>query len=106
MSKLSTDTGKTMKHVFQNAKDKNVEMYVVYGKAADNKLYYESTYTTQVTEEDMQYAFQRGMLLINDNNVLKIPVEASTNKCKTMKWAGTSGSETMQFNEWTAVAAT
>lgn len=105
MSKYSTETGKSMKQVFQNAKDKNVEVYIVYGKAADGKLYYESTYTTQVEQADMLYAFTRGMLLVNDNGTLKFPVEAKDNKCKTMKWAGTSGSETMQFAEWAAKAA-
>lgn len=104
MSKLSTETYKTMDRVYQNAKDKNVETYILYGKAADGKIYYESTYTTQATQEDMLYAFKRGMLLVNDNGTLKLAVEAKDNKCKTMKWAGASGSETMQFAEWTAKA--
>lgn len=105
MSKLSTDTGKSMNHVFQNAKDKNVKTYIAFGKAADSKLYYESTYTTQVTEEDMLYAFTRGMLLINDDGAFKVAVEAKDNKCKTLKMAGASGSQVMQFNEWAAKAS-
>jgi len=45
-------------------KDKNVANFFVYAKAADSKIYLESTFTTQVKKAELQDAFRKGRLLV------------------------------------------
>lgn len=95
---------KLMKKVDQKAADKNVESYIVYGKTADSKLYYEAEYTTQVSQEDLQAAFTKGMLLIHTISGTTVtyfrPVSVSDNKAVTIAKSSSSAVPT----EWTAAA--
>ena len=56
-----------MKKLFDEAKDKNVANYVVYGDTTDNKLYHEASgdTKTQVTEPELKDAFEKGRLAID-----------------------------------------
>lgn len=101
MSKYSTDESKAMKHVFQQAADKNVEAYVVYGKTADYKLYYEAAYTNQVEQAVIADAFRKNMLVIFDGTTYWHPVKLSANKVSTIDTVSTA----LAFVEWTAKAA-
>lgn len=84
--------------LFNQAKDEHVAAYIVYGKTADKKLYYESTYTNQVVKADMEDAFRKGRLMVNDGTNLLVAVSMANGKCKTVS-AGTSAVELV---EWAA----
>lgn len=90
-----------MNKIFEQSKDLHVRNYVVYGNASDNKLYYEATYTNQVTEADLVDAFVKGALLIDDGTNKLVPVSIADNTVKTID--GTSSSATLVT--WTAKAA-
>lgn len=85
---------------FINASDKNVANYVVYGKSADSKLYLESDYKTQVPVSVAKAAFEKGLLIIKNGDVVLVPVNMSTNKFLTV--ALSSGS--LAGTEWLAKA--
>lgn len=89
-----------MKKIFDDAKDKNVSNYVVYGKSADSKLYEESTYTTQCKQVDIEDAFRKGHLIVMNGNVALVPVALSANKVTTV--VVSSGS--VAGTEWVSVA--
>lgn len=69
---------------FEDLRDVHVRKLVVYGKAADHKLYYESDYKTQVTKEDAADAFNKGLLLIVDSTTTLVPVAMSGNEVNTV----------------------
>lgn len=93
-----------MEKKYITANEKNVGALVAYGKAADSKLYYESTYTTQVTQADAENAFSLGLLLIKDSTKLLKPITMDGNKVLTASMvAGDSGS-TFTPVEWACVA--
>lgn len=94
-----------MDKIFQDAKDKNVESYVVYGKAADHKLYTDSTYTAanKATQAEVEDAFRKGMLLIKVGDVYCKPVALTANKVYTATLEG-SPTPAATVTEWTAVA--
>lgn len=89
-----------MDKIFEKANDQHVRNFVVFGKTADHKLYYESTYKTQVTQADLEEIFKKGALLIYDGTSYIIPVELAANKVKTV--GGSSTAATLV--EWTAAA--
>lgn len=89
-----------MNKIFDDAKDKNVAKFVVYGKAADNKVYYDSAYTTQVTQADLEDAFKKGRLIVMNSAVALVPVALDANKVATIDVSGT----TVTGAEWAAVA--
>lgn len=66
----------TAETVREGSEDVHVRKYIAYGNVSDSKLYYDESYTTQVTLEDAMYAFERGMLLIKESTSgpLKTPV--------------------------------
>lgn len=97
-----------MNKIFEQAKDLHVRAVVVYGKAADHKLYWKlsgSTYSEQLEEAELQELFQKGLLIIDDGTNKMIAVNLAANKVKTLAMTGASGSEVMSFVEWAAVAA-
>lgn len=95
-----------MKHIFQQAKDKNVRSYVIYGDTTDSKLYYSTgDGKVQVTQADLQDAFKKNMLIINDGTNLLAAVKVKDNKAYTLAMTGEVGSQVMSFVEWTAVSA-
>lgn len=89
-----------MEPIYEQLKDLHIRNFVVYGKAADSKLYYESTYKTQVKQADLEDAFKKGSLLILDSTTYRVPVELAANVVKTM---GTVSSA-LAFVSWSALA--
>ena len=77
--------------IFEQAKDLHVKNYLVYGKAADGKLYYEAAYTTQVALADAKDAFDKGILAVVVGDAVYAPVFFSDNKIYTVA-AGTEAS--------------
>ena len=82
-----------------DANDKYVANYVVYGKTADKKLYYDAAYTNQVTQSDAEDAFLKGRLIIKAGTDYIYPVSLSAHKIKTIDASGTS-TVTTTFTEW------
>lgn len=70
-----------MKKVYDDAKDKNVASYIVYGDSTDNKLYHEATGTTktQVTEAELNDLFTKRRLIIVSGDVAYSPVKVKDN---------------------------
>ena len=90
-----------MKKVFIDAVDKNVAAVIVFGKAADSKLYVDAAYTTQVEEAVVVDAFVKGTLLVIDGDATLKPVKVEGNKVLTLDYA----SSTLSATEWVAKAA-
>ena len=82
-----------MNVIMEHANDLHVRTYVVYGKAADHKLYYEEDYKTQVTKADAENAFTKGMLQIVDTTTTLVPVAMIGTTDKTD--SGTSSAATL-----------
>lgn len=95
-----------MVKIFQDAKDKNVKSFLVYGKASDHKLYRSaingSPTGEKATQEEVEDAFQKGMLLIKVGDVYCKPVAMTANKVYTATLEGSPAAATV--TEWTAVA--
>lgn len=89
-----------MKTIYENSKDQNIRKFVVYGKTADKKLYYESDFKTQVTQADAEDAFKKGMLLIMDTTTMLIPVSMASTTVKTVAEASSS----VSLTSWTVKA--
>lgn len=92
--------------IFDDARDKNVANFVVEGKSADGKLYYDLSATTpvQVTQADVEDAFSKGRLLVKTTDGLFAALSVIGNKVLTAAMAGTSGSEVITGTEWEAEA--
>ena len=69
-----------MEKIFQDAKDKYVTAVIVYGKAADSKLYIDSNYSEQVTQEVVEDAFNKGVLMVKVGTASFRPVKVAANK--------------------------
>lgn len=82
-----------MNVIMEHANDLHVRTYVVYGKAADHKLYYEEDYKTQVTKADAENAFTKGMLQIVDTTTTMVPIAMTGTTVKTV--GGTSSAATL-----------
>lgn len=89
-----------MEKIYERFDDVNVRNFVVYGKAADSKLYYEPDYKTQVTQNDLENAFVKGALMIVDGSSKLVPIVLTNNTVKTVK----SGSTALEFATWSAAA--
>lgn len=63
-----------MDKIFDQAKDKNVASFKVYGKVADHKVYAEAAYTNQVKKAEIADAFKKGRLLVAVGDALEAPV--------------------------------
>lgn len=92
-----------MEKKFEQAKDLHVRNYVVYGKAADKKLYYDAAYTKQVSKADLEDAFNKGALLIVDGSNKLVPVVLVGNAVKTIIETGTE-TKVLSFVSWAALA--
>lgn len=86
--------------IMEHADDQHVRAYVVYGKAADNKLYYEKDYKTQVTQADAENAFKKNLLQIVDTTTTLVPVAMIGTTVKTV--AGSSTAATL--TDWAVKA--
>lgn len=77
--------------------DQHIRAVVLYGKAADHKLYADAKYTMNVDAADIEYAFKKGMLLINDGTNLLRPIKFVANKVTTV-----DGTTSVTGTEWSA----
>lgn len=90
-----------MEKIYDDAKDKNVATFVVYGKAADSKLYYSTAEDAeQVTQEDLTDAFLKGRIVIKVGTKVFAAVSISANKAYTVDTV----SSAVALVEWTAKA--
>lgn len=69
-----------MKKIWNDAKDKNVAALVIYGKAADHKLYKDEDMTVQAKEVDVADAFLKGTLVVAVGDVFVRPVQVDGNE--------------------------
>lgn len=90
-----------MKKIYEHLDDVHVKSYIAYGKAADKKLYYEPEYTTQVSKADMEDAFLKGLLLIDDGANKLTPVAMTGATVTTVK----AGSSAVESVTWSAASA-
>lgn len=77
-----------MEKVFEQAKDLHVRNVIVYGNNADNKLYREAEYKTEITTVELEDMFKKGALLINDGTNLLVGVVFVGDQVKTFDAAG------------------
>lgn len=94
-----------MKAFYDDAKDKNIATYVVYGNTTDSKLYYSTAEDAeQVTEEDLVDTFTKGRLIVavvGDNTVDYFAVtKVAANKASTIDVV----TDTVTVTEWAAKA--
>lgn len=89
-----------MKKIYEHLDDVHVKSCIAYGKAADKKLYYEPEYETQVSKADMENAFLKGLLLIDDGTNKLVPVAMNGATVTTVK----AGSTAVESTTWTAAA--
>ncbi len=91
-----------MERVFDDANDKNVASYVVYGKASDSKLY-DSTAedAKQITQEELANLFAKGRLIVKVSTASYAVVKVAANKAYTVDLV----SGTVSVTEWSAKAA-
>ena len=90
----------TMEKIYEALNDVHVRKVIVYGKTADKKLYYESTYATQVTKTDMTELFEKGLLLIDDGTKKLVPVSMTGSTVTTV----TAGASAVESVTWSALA--
>lgn len=94
-----------MLKIFDDAKDKNVANYVVFGKAADSKIYVDEAFETQATQAEIEDAFKKGRLAVavddgNDGYNYLVPFALEANKVIT----ATLVSTTLTATAWEAEA--
>ena len=88
-----------MERIFDDANDKNVASYVVYGKASDSKLY-DSTAedAKQITQEELANFFAKGRLIVKVSTASYAVVKVAANKAYTVDLV----SGTVSVTEWSA----
>jgi len=91
-----------MSKIFEDANDQHVRNIIVYGKTSDYKLYTTSAKTTQVAQAVVEDAFAKGMLLVQEGDVLRVPIALNGNKVITAALAGSPAAITGVA--WTAKA--
>jgi hypothetical protein len=91
-----------MERVFDDANDKNVASYVVYGKASDSKLY-DSTAedAKQITQEELANFFAKGRLIVKVSTASYAVVKVAANKAYTVDLV----SGAVSVTEWSAKAS-
>ena len=89
-----------MSKIFEDANDQHVRNVIVYGKTSDHKLYTTSAKTTMVEQAVVEDAFKKGMLLVQEGDVLLLPIALDGNKVTTASIV----SSAITGVEWTAKA--
>lgn len=89
-----------MTKLFDQAKDKNVANFIVYGKTADTTLYYDAAMTVKLKQADAEDAFKKGRLVIFNSNTYYVPISLAGGKVKTV---GTASSA-VALTEWATEA--
>lgn len=88
--------------IFEQANDQHLRNVVVYGKAADSKIYEDSAYTTQVDQAVVEDAFAKGMLLVKAGDDYFVPIAISANKVLTVALTGSPAA--LAGTEWASKA--
>ncbi len=90
-----------MEKVFEQLKDLHVKNYVVFGKAADHKLYAEAAFTNQIEQAALEDMFAKGLVLIDlGEDGQAVPVSIKANKVVTVATV----SNAVALGEWSAKA--
>ncbi len=90
-----------MEKVFEQLKDLHVKNYVVFGKAADHKLYAEAAFTNQIEQAALEDMFAKGLVLIDlGEDGQAVPVSIKANKVVTVATV----SNAVALVEWSAKA--
>lgn len=92
-----------LERIWNDAKDQYVANFVVYGKAADSKLYYDADYTTQVTKADAEEAFSKGRLLVKTATGMTAALGVAGSKVLTVAMSGSPAALT--GTEWAVATA-
>lgn len=87
-----------MERIYNDAKDEHVANFVVYGKAADSKIYYDSEYTTQVKKADAEDAFLKGRLIVKTSAGASAAVGITSSKVLTAAMSGSPAA--LAGTEW------
>ena len=69
-----------MNMIFQDAKDKYVTSVIIFGKAADHKLYVDEEMTVQVKEDVVLDAFLKGVLVVAVGDAFVRPASVNGNE--------------------------
>ena len=89
--------------IYNDAKDEHVANFVVYGKAADSKLYYDAGCKTQVSKADAEDAFSKGRLLVKTATGISAAVGVAGAKVLTVAMSGSPAALT--GTEWAVATA-
>lgn len=84
-----------MEKIFQEAKDKYVTGIVVYGKAADSKLYTDAEYSEQVEQAVVEDAFFKGVLIVKVGTSFFRPIKLAANKVTIGELSGSPAAATL-----------
>ena len=76
-----------MEKIFQDAKDKYVTAVVVYGKAADSKIYVDADFTEQAPIDAVKDAFEKGVLMVKVGEAEFRPVKVAGVKVTVVDFA-------------------
>jgi ribose 5-phosphate isomerase RpiB len=90
-----------MNKIYQDAKDKYVTAVIVYGKAADSKIYVDAEYSEQVDQAVVEDAFDKGVLMVKVGTASFRPVKIAANKVTVVDLS----SGTVSATEFSAKAA-
>ena len=91
-----------IERIYDDAKDKNVASFVIYGKASDSKLYYSTAEdAAQVTEADLADIFSKGRAIVKVGTKAFAVVKVDGNKAFTVDEV----SNAVALVQWTAKAA-
>ena len=66
-----------MEKIFQDAKDKYVTAVIVYGKAADSKIYVDANFSEQASIDVVKDAFEKGVLMVKVGDAEFRPVKVA-----------------------------
>lgn len=91
-----------MKKIYEHSDDVHVKSCIAYGKAEDKKLYCELEYKTLAAQEDLEDAFLKRLLLIDDGTNKLAPVAMTEDGFVTVNDGTTTG--TAATTVWTVGA--
>lgn len=91
-----------MNVIHETYDEQHVKGVVVYGKAADHKLYEDAAFTVEAMQDEVVSLFEKNLLLINDSTNLLKPVALTSAKAVVTVMAGESA---VTSATWTAKAA-
>lgn len=80
---------------FIDAADKYVAAKIVYGKAADSKIYLEAAFTNQAPQAEVEDAFMKGVLLVKVGDAFFKPIKLAGNKVTIGELSGSPAAATL-----------